>query len=156
MSDLYQTITDRLVAMLENGAGVYRCPWHHREGEREAISMPINVTGRAYRGINVPLLWATADHFGYRSSTWATYKQWQECGAQVRKGEKSTMVVFWKKLAVVTGQDENVDDEISDRLMARAYFVFNADQVDGWDASKAQAAVDHLNGLQHQEFAVAA
>jgi antirestriction protein ArdC len=137
MSDIYQTVTDRLIMMLEKGAGEFRCPWHHRDGERSAIAMPINITGRVYRGINVPLLWATADAFGYRSTVWATYKQWQEQGAQVRKGEKAAMVVFWKKLSFVTGtKDETGEDETSERMMARAYFVFNADQVDGYDASK--------------------
>ena len=42
------------------------------------------------------MLWATAQEKGYKSGTWATYKQWQELGAQVRKGEKSANVVFRK------------------------------------------------------------
>lgn len=94
--------------------------------------MPVNVAGRRYRGVNVPLLWATADAVGYRSNVWGTYKQWTERKAQVRKGEKATMVVFWKQLQFDT-KDEGDDGK---RLMARAYFVFNADQVDGWDASQ--------------------
>ena len=133
--DIYQTVTDRIVSMLEKGVGSFRCPWHHREGERSAIAMPLNVTGRPYRGINVPLLWATADHFGYRSNVWATYKQWQEKGAQVRKGEKSTMVVFWKKLTFTNKNDDD-EEKTENRMMARGYPVFNADQVDGFDASK--------------------
>jgi antirestriction protein ArdC len=103
--------------------------------------LPVNVTGRAYRGINVPLLWATADAFGYASPIWGTYKQWQERGAQVRKGEKSTMIVFWKKLSYATKNDEG-EEETSERLMARGYFVFNAAQVDGYVAKPTKAIGD--------------
>src|ERR1700675_1294980 len=87
--DLYQTVTDRIVSMIEHGAGAWRMPWHASASGQ--ISTPRNVTGRAYRGVNVPLLWASAQAFGYGSPVWATYKQWQERGAQVRKGEKSTL-----------------------------------------------------------------
>ena len=66
---------------------------------------------------------------------WATYKQWQERGCQVRKGEKAAMVVFWKAYKVE--QDDAGDDEGDEtRLVARASFVFNAAQVDGFDLSK--------------------
>jgi antirestriction protein ArdC len=41
-------------------------------------------------------LWATAIERGYQSSIWATYAQWQQLGAQVRKGEESAFIVFWK------------------------------------------------------------
>jgi antirestriction protein ArdC len=146
MSDIYQTVTDRIVALLEAGAGAWHCPWHDKAGE-PAMAMPINVTGRAYRGINVPLLWATADAFGYRSPIWGTYKQWQERGAQVRKGEKATMVVFWKKLTIVVGRDaasdgDDSNEDTRERLMARGYFVFNSDQVDGFTAKAAKTAAD--------------
>jgi antirestriction protein ArdC len=55
------------------------------------MQVPVNVTGRGYRGVNVPILWATANALGYESSVWGTYKQWGERGAQVRKGEKAAM-----------------------------------------------------------------
>ena len=135
MSDLYQSITDRIVAQIECGAADYRMPWHSRKHGASELTLPRNVTGRAYRGVNVPVLWATAAALGYESPVWATYKQWQERGAQVRKGEKATMVVFWKAYKVE--HDGTDDDEGDDtRLVARAYFVFNAAQVDGFDADK--------------------
>lgn len=64
--DVYQTVTDRIVSMIERGAGGWRMPWHAAPaGEPGApIAMPCNVTGRAYRGVNVPLLWASAEAFG--------------------------------------------------------------------------------------------
>jgi antirestriction protein ArdC len=59
--------------------------------------MPVNVvSSKFYRGINVPVLWCIAQEKGCASPFWATYRQWNENGAQVRKGEKAAIVVFWK------------------------------------------------------------
>ncbi len=61
--------------------------------------MPANaVTGRSYRGINVPILWASADSNGYPSHAWMTFKQALDHGAHVRKGERGAHVVFTKPL----------------------------------------------------------
>ena len=69
-------------------------PWH--TSGRYAFS-PINATSKKpYRGINTVCLWAAAQAKGYERGEWATYQQWQDKGAQVRKGEKATLVVFWK------------------------------------------------------------
>lgn len=134
--DLYQNVTDRIVAMIEEGAGTYKMPWHvGREGGE--IAMPRNVGGRLYRGINVPLLWVAANKAGYDLPVWATYQQWQERGAQVRKGEKSTMIVFWKQLVFASKDD---DDKTETRMMAKAYFVFNAAQCDGVDLTKGKTS----------------
>jgi len=59
MSDIYQTITDRIVAQIEAGAGASRMPWHTKHGATEMQS-PSNVSCRAYRGVNVPMLWGAA------------------------------------------------------------------------------------------------
>jgi antirestriction protein ArdC len=143
--DLYQSVTDRIVSMIEQGAGNWRMPWH-ASASRD-ISMPHNVTGRAYRGVNVPLLWASAQAFGYGSPIWATYKQWQERGAQVRRGEKSTLVIFWKRIEVAANDNDDDDDPTETRLIARGYSVFNAAQVIGFEP-KAIAAKGALSELQ--------
>jgi antirestriction protein ArdC len=133
MSDIYQTVTDRIVAQIERGAVAWEMPWHSRQSGE--LALPRNVTGRAYRGVNVPVLWVASQTLGYSSPIWATYKQWQERRCQVRKGEKSTMVVFWKADTVERQGDEG-ESETERRLIAKAYFVFNAAQVDGFDAAK--------------------
>ena len=104
-ADIYQRVTDRIAAAIEAGAGRWQMPWH--PGTDGAVQcLPVNAaTGRPYRGINTVVLWATAQAEGYRSATWATYRQWQELGAQVCKGEQSSPVVFWK----ISGQDEGED-----------------------------------------------
>jgi antirestriction protein ArdC len=143
MSDIYGAVTDRIVTMLERGAGSWRMPWHTSvTAAASPLALPVNVTGRSYRGCNVPLLWATAEAFGYGSPVWATYRQWQERGAQVRKGEKATLVIFWKAYTATKAEPDGGGDSGDDgdsaaerRLIARGYSVFNAAQVDGFDAA---------------------
>jgi antirestriction protein ArdC len=126
--DLYQTVTDRIVAAIEAGAPSFEMPWH----SYSAGTLPVNaLTKKTYRGINVLSLWVAQMAGCYRTGIWGTYKQWQECGAQVRKGEKASLVVFYKQL------EREVEDAESDEarpgkfLLARSSSVFNADQVDG-------------------------
>jgi len=89
--------------------------------------MPANaVTGRSYSGINVPILWASADSNGYRTHTWMTFKQALECKAHVREGERGTHVVFTKTLKA----DED-DENPQRRSMLREYVVFNVAQIEG-------------------------
>src|ERR1700686_5873345 len=92
--DLDRKVTDAIINAIEQGVGTWRMPWH--TSGKFAFS-PINVISRKpYRGINTLCLWAAAQSKGYESGEWGTYRQWQERGAQVRKGEKATLVVFWK------------------------------------------------------------
>ena len=97
---------------------------------------PINITShKPYRGINTICLWAAAQAKGYERGEWATYQQWQERGAQVRKGERATLVVFWK---FANDSHESQDDGSENAasgsrlLFTRGYSVFNAAQVDGY------------------------
>jgi len=128
--DVYARVTAQIVTAIEQGAGTWRMPWH--TSGRFAFS-PTNVTSKkSYRGINTVCLWSAAQAKGYESGEWGTYQQWQERGAQVRKGEKSTLVVFWK---FANGTRETEDDTPasgSRLLFARGYSVFNAAQVDGY------------------------
>ena len=129
-ADIYQRITNQIVAAIAAGAGESRMPWHRKQG----IGTPTNaITGRAYRGINTLLLWAEADHAGFSSGAWATYRQWTQQGAQVRKGEKSALVMLWKPLSAVREDGDSGDEPQRGRMLARAFHVFNADQVDGYE-----------------------
>jgi len=92
--DVYARVTAQIINAIEQGVGTWRMPWH--TSGRYAFS-PINATSKKpYRGINTVCLWAAAQAKGYERGEWATYQQWQDKGAQVRKGEKATLVVFWK------------------------------------------------------------
>ncbi|KAF0128383.1 MAG: hypothetical protein FD139_2831 [Methylocystaceae bacterium] len=129
--DLHQEITDRIVAAIEAGVGEFKMPWHRAASTK----LPINATtGRAYRGVNILSLWITAQSLGYESHEWATFKQWQERGATVRKGEKGTPIIFYKELHIESGDSTAIDDPEGERKIpfARASWVFNASQVDGY------------------------
>jgi len=156
MTDIYQIITDKIVAQIEQGVSTYRMPWHSRQHGASELQLPRNVTGRTYRGVNVPVLWATASAFGYSSPIWATYKQWHERGCQVREGEKAAIVVFWKSSDVKIGETEDGGDEIERRLIARGYFVFNAAQVDGFDETKIGRSVQSVEDLSEDQRIAAA
>jgi len=131
--DVYQTVTDQIVEAIETGAGEWQMPWH-RMGE--GLNRPVNIdTGNAYRGINIVALWAAGQVRGYSSGTWGTYRQWRKAGAQVRKGEKASAVVFYKEFEVEDLNPETGEHETGKRMFARASSVFNADQVDGYDVA---------------------
>lgn len=127
---IYETITSQIVAAIEAGAGNYDMPWHRSQHD---VASPSNAaTGNAYRGINILALWMTAEARGFGSGQWATYRQWQEQGAQVRKGETAATVILWKPLD--EGAAKAADGAEPGRFVARAYSVFNSGQVDGWTA----------------------
>ena len=127
----YQSVTDRIVAALEAGPGEWAAPW-----QRLALSgMPRNgATGRAYSGINIPLL---ALGSGYSDCRWMTYKQASAKGAQVRKGEKASTVTFWKMLTKPTESGK-----VQTIPMLRVYSVFNAQQMDGIETAEPIPDID--------------
>jgi antirestriction protein ArdC len=136
-ADVYARITGEIVAAIEAGAGKWKMPWHH---DGSATSRPINLASKKpYRGINVLALWAVAERFGYTKGLWGTYRQWQAEGAQVRKGERGAIVVLWKQFGANDADAQAPDDEGSARrlIFARAFTVFNVEQVDGYDCNPA-------------------
>lgn len=135
--DVYRAITEKIIAAVEAGAPEYHMPWHHSQS---STTRPINaVTKRTYRGVNVLSLWADAMFRDYKTGYWATYRQWKSLDAQVRKDSRGSIVIFFKKPVAEdqpTSESKTEADGEADvsepRLIARASWVFNADQVDGW------------------------
>lgn len=124
--DIYQEVTDKIVTLMEQGARAedWVMPWTGVNA-----GLPFNaVTGKTYRGINVPLLWCQASAAGHETNQWASYKQWLERGAQVRKGEKGTMIVFYRAI-----ERKDADGEPDTIRFLRYSTVFNAAQVDGYE-----------------------
>jgi len=131
--DVHRTVTDKIVAAIEAGAKDYQMPWHR------SVTRPVNAaTGKPYNGVNVVALWSAAASRGFRSGHWATYRQWQTLGAQVRKGERGAVVVFYKPVVTEKkDQDDDVEETNNQsRLIARASWAFNAEQIDGWSPPK--------------------
>ena len=119
--NIYEVVTNAIIEAIERDPANPVMPWH-----RSTVSMPTNpTTNKEYRGVNVINLWASSVIQDFSSNHWATYKQWQEADAQVRKGEKSTMIVFYKEI-------EN-EKEDTNRFVIRYSRVFNASQVEGFE-----------------------
>src|SRR5438034_10816891 len=121
-ASVYEIVTSRILAELENGVVPWRKPWR--------TLPPANlISKKPYRGINVFLL-ALA---GYGSQHWLTFNQAKQLGGNVRKGEHGTKIVFWKfdKFETETG-----DGETEERRSAilRYYTVFNLEQTEGLKA----------------------
>jgi antirestriction protein ArdC len=113
-TDVYQVVTDRVVAALEAGTAPWHKPWS------SVLGRPQNMDGRPYRGINVMLLGLT----DFECPFWLTYKQAKARGGNVRKGEHSEMVVFWTMLKDKVDEDKRIP-------LLRYYRVFNLDQTEG-------------------------
>lgn len=122
MSDtVYRIVTERICELLENGTVPWHQPWNAELGMPRSLS-----TRKLYRGVNIWLLGCSM----YGSPWWGTYKNITEAGGQVRKGEKSTLVVFWKKTEY-KAKDADLGDDLRQGFILRYYRVFNAEQCDG-------------------------
>lgn len=141
--DIHAEITNQLVAAIEAKPGQFTLPWRRQAG---ALHMPVNaLTGKTYNGINILTLWVAAEVLGYVSPIWATYRQWTERGAQVRKGEKSSLVVFYKEYE--TDPEPDNSDDNGKRRIAKASYVFNASQVDGFEMPATQESLGPVERL---------
>lgn len=141
--DIHAEITAKLVAAIEADPGRPSLPWRRSS---MPLFMPENaLTKKAYNGINVVSLWVTAECLGYAAPIWATYRQWQELDCQVRKGEKSSLVVFYKEYETEPNADDATDD--GKRRVARASYVFNAAQVDGFTLPDAPAPLGPIERI---------
>lgn len=126
-TDLHTRVAALILAQLETAdPASWTPPWHG------ADPMPRNArTGRRYRGINVIALWCAAQANGYADARWATYRQWAALGAQVRKAERGTLVLFYKDLPRSARVDtSDADPPDGAPFVARAAHVFNVAQVD--------------------------
>jgi antirestriction protein ArdC len=129
---VHARITEEILAAIAAGAPKFEMPWH---GGGLGRGRPVNAASRIpYRGVNVLALWIAGEKGGYRSGIWATYRQWSALDAQVRKGETGNLIVFFKEVER-RAQTNDTSEEIPEHyLVARASWVFNADQVKGWQA----------------------
>lgn len=128
-TDIYQRVTDKIVADLEQGNLTWVRPWNaeHLGGR---ISRPRRFSGEPYKGVNVILLWAASVEHGFCSDRWMTFHQAKELGGFVRKGEKGETVVYADKI-VKTETDAKSGDDIEQVIpFLKSYSVFNVEQID--------------------------
>ncbi len=116
----YEVITQAILSKLEEGTIPWKKPW--------VSEAPRNLRSKkSYRGINHFLLSLSE----YSNPYWLTYRQAKEYGGQVRKGEKSTPVVFWKWFENTKTDEETGEEKIARIPMLRYYRIFNLEQIDG-------------------------
>lgn len=123
IKDTYQRITDAIIEQLEAGTKPWIRPWR---GNSRGSLVPRRATGEAYRGINVLMLWLASELAGYEENTWMTYRQAQDLGGQVRKGEKGSLVV---KYSTFNPKEPEDDDERAIPYL-KGYTVFNIEQIE--------------------------
>lgn len=134
--DIYQTITDKVIADLEHGVRPWNKPW---AGGGNG-GLPLRAIGKPYQGINVLLLWIASAERGYSSPVWMTFKQAREMGANVRKGEKGTMVVYANAITK-TETDSKTGEDTERRIpFLKSYTVFNVEQIENLPAGWGTAA----------------
>lgn len=145
---VYEAINNRIMEMLEQGTVPWRKPWN------AASNIPRNlISKREYRGINVFLLACMP----YSSPYWITFKQAQAKGAHVRKGEKSTPVIFWKWLDRNDADSQNTDSRANTGKipLLRYYSVFNLEQCDGIHAPETTEIINEFTPIDTAEHIIA-
>lgn len=156
--DPAQAITDEIIALLEAGTVPWQQPWF-------SAGAPLRHEGTPYKGINAFLLGLRAGAAGYSSPYWLSFKQSADLGGRVRKGERSSLVVYYG-----TGRTKDTDRSDADPAGGRSrsddvggegateggtyrflksYRVFNADQIEGLDAQFHPEPTDHEAGPDH-------
>lgn len=135
---IYEGVTNAIIAALEAGvSGKVQLPW-----QKSGMSH-VSCDGRYYRGINTLLLSLAEAQRGYAFPVWGTYRAWAARGAQVKRGERGTRVLFWKLLRRAESEADSGQDDANDSaktiMLARAFTVFNHDQVENAPAVRRPA-----------------
>jgi len=128
MNKAYEVITETIIEKLEQGT----VPWHQPWCSEAAKNL---ISKKEYRGINVFLLGAA----GYANPYWLTFRQAKQLGGHVKKGERSTPVVFWKWLEREQENPDTGELETYTAPLLRYYRVFNLEQCEGIPADKVPA-----------------
>lgn len=135
----YERVTAAILAALQNDLPAWRRPWRTFRAQG-AATMPRNaITGRSYRGLNVPLLLIGP----WSDQRYLTYRQAEAAGGHVRRGEHGQQVTFWQRTER-KGTDDNGQPTVRRSLLLKVYTVFNVAQCDGLDlpAGDANAPTD--------------
>ena len=150
--DVYSRITDKIIADLEQGVRPWLRPWS-ADHAAARITRPLRHNGIPYKGINVVMLWSAAMLKGYGAPIWLTFRQVQELGGHVRKGETGELVVYADR---ITRTKTNEKGEETDREIPflKGYTVFNAEQCEDLPPHyTAKAEAPALTPLQRFEAA---
>lgn len=123
---VYEAVTDQVTNALMRGVVPWRKPWSGGD------SLPTNAwSKKPYRGVNVFLLSLSP----YTDHRWVTFRQARELGGTVKRGERSSPVVFWKPWHVA-GIDQETGEVLKWNVpILKQYHVFNVEQCEELDIS---------------------
>lgn len=128
---IYQAVTDRIIAELEQG----RVPWVQPWGRSNtALGLPRNAaTERCYSGINILILWGAVTERGYPIQSWLTFRQALALGGHVRKGEQGTTIVYADRFVPKDEQQRAAEEGDEPQAVAflKRFTVFNVAQCNG-------------------------
>jgi len=130
LKDVYQEVTDAVIKALEEGTAVWKCSWNK-------AALPINVTTKKeYRGWNVFWLNFHSLKNGYKLPFYITFKQTQEMGGTIKKGEKGAKITYWATIPLKDSEgkivkSDNPLEPAKTRLVPKDFTVFNIEQTEG-------------------------
>jgi antirestriction protein ArdC len=130
---LYDEVTAKIIAQLEDGIFPWVQPW---SSSGAVPGLPRNaVTGRFYSGVNVLILWGAVIERSFPSQDWLTFKQALAAGGCVRKGKKGVTICFADRFTPDAEKQRaalEVDGEGARSIpFLKRFTVFNAAQCDG-------------------------
>jgi antirestriction protein ArdC len=127
--DVYTRVTNRIIEQLSQGVKPWLKPWNaeHAAGR---ITRPLRSNGEPYRGINVLMLWDSAEVQGFACPIWMTFQQAKQFGGHVKKGEHATPIAYASTFTKpeINDAGEVIDAEVP---FLKEYSVFNAEQCEG-------------------------
>lgn len=128
-TDIHQELTNNIIDLLDQiDMKDYEPPF----ANLAALGIPENpITKNQYQGVNILSLWFNQKTKALPSNKWASFKQWQQIGASVKKGEKGSRIIFYKTL-IKSEENDRGEKEDHKIPMLRLYTVFNASQVEGF------------------------
>jgi antirestriction protein ArdC len=150
--DVYTRVTNKIIADLEQGVRTWMKPWNTGNTSGR-ITRPLRHNGVPYSGINVLMLWAEAMDKGFTAPTWMTFKQSLELKANVRKGEKGSLVVYASSITR-TAEDEKGDEIDREIHYMKGYTVFNVEQISGLPEQyygMPEVAITSVERIDHAE-----
>jgi len=149
MCKIYDIINSRIIELLQQGTVPWRKTWHVETNSPKNL-----VSKKEYRGINIFMLACMP----YNSPFWLTFKQASDKGGHVRKGEKSTPVIFWKWLDKKdVGDDDAETATVNGKIpMLRYYSVFNLEQTEGIPSPPTtETIINTFNPIERAEQIIA-
>jgi len=139
---IYSEITQSIIEQLENGAAPWIKPWKADSSADKNL-----VSQKPYQGINRLLLGMSSMVKGFSVPVWASYKQWEAIGANVKKGEKGTKIVFYSPVS----KENKQTGDLEKYAVLKTYFVFNAAQVEGIDIVPAETVAAEFSAVELAE-----